>query len=31
MLMQITFTELYQLCMILIGVVSLILQVNKKK
>ena len=29
--MQITFTELYQLCMILIGVVSLILQVNKKK
>ena len=29
--MQITFTELYYLCMIIIGVISLFLQSNKKK
>lgn len=29
--MQITFTEIYYLCMIIIGVISLILQSNKKK
>ena len=29
--MQITFTELYQFCMILIGIISLVIQANKKK
>lgn len=29
--MEITFNELYQFFMILIGIVSLILQANKKK